>query len=90
MKTLTTTVRIKDGIMARQKVVKLDCDRCKRTELRPLAELKEEGPIFQAEFKGKKIKYDDLCTTCEGVVETIWENICTPLTKASPRRKPRG
>lgn len=75
--------------MARQKVVKLVCDRCKRTELRPLTEMKDgeqQVPAFQAMFKGKKIKYDDLCTQCEMVMATVWENVCTVLKKNSPRK----
>lgn len=62
--------------MARQRVEKIQCDRCKRAELRPL----EEGngvrqPDFEALFNGQKLTYADLCIKCKETVAHIWEEL---------------
>lgn len=73
--------------MARQAVIQITCSRCTRVEHRPMADahlLKETKVVFSGEFKGQKISYDDLCTTCEAIVDTHWKEITKSLTKASP------
>lgn len=42
--------------------------------------------MFEASFRGKKVKYDDLCSGCEEIVKNHWEQIANKLKKASPIR----
>lgn len=82
--------------MARQAVIQITCARCTRVEHRPMSEshlLKEQKIIFTGEFRGQKISFDDLCSTCESIVEGHWKEIAKSLTKMSPdhtkTRKPK-
>lgn len=56
--------------MAREKVIKVRCDRCKRTELQPLVE--KVGSDFDASFQGQRLVYEDLCLKCKETVENVW------------------
>jgi hypothetical protein len=57
--------------MAREKVIKVRCDRCKRTELVP-AVADKVGADFDASFKGQRLVYEDLCLRCAETIEHIW------------------
>ena len=57
--------------MAREKVVKVRCDRCKRTELQPVIADKV-GSDFEAGFQGQRLVYEDLCLKCKETVANIW------------------
>lgn len=89
MKRVAEIPRLEGAIMGRQKVIQLTCDRCTRVEHRPITELQpqQDGPVFEASFRGKKVKYDDLCSGCEEIVKNHWEQIANKLKKASPIRK---
>ena len=56
--------------------------------------LKEHAKAFVGEFKGQKVEFDDLCTTCESIVDGHWKEIAKSLTKMSPdhkaRHRPKG
>jgi hypothetical protein len=56
--------------MAREKVVKVRCDRCKRTELQPVVE--KVGSDFDSSFKGQRLVYEDLCLKCKDTIENVW------------------
>jgi hypothetical protein len=60
--------------MAREKVVKVRCDRCKRTELVPVAADKV-GADFEASFQGQRLVYEDLCERCRETVQHIWTEL---------------
>lgn len=60
--------------MAREKVVKVRCDRCKRTELQPVV-AEKVGADFDASFKGQRLVYEDLCLKCKETVENIWTDL---------------
>jgi predicted GIY-YIG superfamily endonuclease len=60
--------------MAREKVVKVRCDRCKRTELVPAASEKV-GADFEASFQGQRLVYEDLCGRCRDAVKNIWAEL---------------
>lgn len=57
--------------MAREKVVKVVCDRCKRTELQPVIADKV-GADFEASFEGQRLLYQDLCLRCRETIKNIW------------------
>jgi len=63
--------------MAREKVEKIQCDRCKRAELRPvLPSISEsQAPEFEASFSGQKLVYADLCEKCRETIANIWEDL---------------
>lgn len=63
--------------MAREKVEKIQCDRCKRAELRPVLPNVPEvrPPDFEASFQGQKLVYADLCEKCRETVTNIWEEL---------------
>ena len=89
MKRVAEIPRLEGAIMGRQKVIQLTCDRCTRVEHRPLSDLPpqdQSGPMFEASFRGKKVKFDDLCSGCEEIVKNHWEQIANKLKKASPIR----
>lgn len=56
--------------MARQEVVQIQCDRCKRVELIPPGPKRTE-PLLLLNFKNVTIKYDDICPRCEQAIERI-------------------
>lgn len=57
--------------MARQEVVQVRCDRCKRVELRPAPLPPKEKPDLVLEFGGKKIVFEDLDLPCRAACERI-------------------
>jgi len=60
--------------MARQKVVQVRCDRCKRVELQPEAPPKAH-PDFEARLLDKRLIYEDLCSRCRGALENSWKDL---------------
>lgn len=60
--------------MAREKVVKVKCDRCNRTELMQEVPNKEK-PDFKASFLEKELVYEDLCYRCRSAIDKIWEDL---------------
>lgn len=62
--------------MARQAVVMITCDRCKREELQPASQHEnKKEPVFLCVFKGQEIKYEDLCKRCEETINLNLENV---------------
>ena len=61
--------------MARQPVEQVQCDRCKRVELRPTAATPKDRPDFQAVFMDKMLKYDDLCGYCNAAIAATWKEL---------------
>jgi len=70
--------------MGRRKVVEISCDRCPRSEL--VEDLKEIGGgslAFEAKYrdpetkKMKTVKWEDLCSTCQGVLARAMERLLT-------------
>jgi hypothetical protein len=88
MRRVAEIPRLEGATMGRQKVIQITCDRCTRVEHRPLSDLppQQDGPMFEASFRGKKVKFDDLCSGCEEIVKNHWEQIANKLKKASPIR----
>ena len=60
--------------MAREKVIKIQCDRCKRIELVPEVADKV-GADFEASFGGKRLVYPDLCIKCRETISNIWVDL---------------
>ena len=60
--------------MAREKVVKINCDRCNRAELRPDSEDKT-GPDFDATFLDQRLVYEDLCLRCRDAIKSAWADM---------------
>jgi hypothetical protein len=92
MRKVSRILRLEGGVMGRQAVVQITCDRCTRVEHRPMSEAKEppaQGKkhyAFVAVYKGKKVEFEDLCTACEEILDNHWEAMARELKKASPRR----
>jgi hypothetical protein len=90
--------KIEGGVMGRQTVLQIACDRCKRVEHLPLpkaADLPKKGAksqcTFQGTYKGEHAEFGDLCSGCESIVGRHWDGIVKHLQKASPiRRKGKG
>jgi hypothetical protein len=63
--------------MARQQVEKIQCDRCRRGELRPIDTNAQEprSADFEASFLGQKLVYADLCGECRETVKNIWDEL---------------
>lgn len=57
--------------MARETVVKVLCDRCRRLELQT-SDVSKIGPDFEASFGGERLVYQDLCQTCRKTVANLW------------------
>lgn len=57
--------------MAREKVVKISCDRCNRMELQP-AVADKVGADLDASFNGQHLIYQDLCLRCKETIKNIW------------------
>jgi hypothetical protein len=53
--------------MARCEVIQIQCDRCKRVELRP-PQPPKATPDLELVFMGKRLKYEDICSTCKEVL----------------------
>lgn len=60
--------------MSRLEVIQIRCDRCKRVELLPPQPPKAKAD-FEARHLDKVVKYEDLCTSCKGALDRIWEYI---------------
>lgn len=60
--------------MARQEVMQVRCDRCKRVELVPKAPPKER-PDFDGRFFDNKLVYEDLCAKCKSTIANHWKDI---------------
>lgn len=60
--------------MSRLEVIQIRCDRCKRVELLPPAPPKVKAD-FEARLLDKLVKYEDLCTSCQGALSRIWDAI---------------
>lgn len=60
--------------MARNKVVQVRCDRCKRVELLPESPPKEQ-PDFEGRLFDKVIRYDDICVFCKKALENYWKDL---------------
>lgn len=62
--------------MSRQKVEQVQCDRCKRVELRPvIEEATPKPPAFEAKFGPQVLTYQDLCTFCMSSITRLWDEI---------------
>jgi hypothetical protein len=57
--------------VARNKVIQVRCDRCKRVELVPPAE-ENKPPDFEAHFEGEQLLYEDLCNRCKDTMKHLW------------------
>lgn len=60
--------------MARQEVVQVQCDRCKRVELQP-PQPPKAAPDFEARLSAKRLVYQDLCSKCRETLENIWKDM---------------
>lgn len=58
--------------MARCEVVQIQCDRCKRTELRTPSPPKVVSDI-EIQYLGRRIVFPDLCETCKETVGRLVE-----------------
>jgi hypothetical protein len=72
--------------MGRKTVVELKCDRCGRTEHNSPDSRSDEEVTFMCSFKGKLIKFGDLCSGCTEVVATHVADIMREMKKVSPLR----
>ena len=77
----------------RRQVVEIVCDRCKRKENQLPVE--QPVPALELKYKGRVIKFDDLCASCvaavEGYVGRIAKDTPTPkdeLAKDPPKEEP--
>lgn len=78
--------------MAKQQVVEVQCDRCKRKEYRPNAELDAKGgpDLHLVLMNGKvDITFDDLCEPCKKTVSNYVESIKKVPKGKSPERRAR-
>lgn len=57
--------------MARQEVVQLRCDRCKRVDL-VAPTPKKALPDFEARLGDQRLVYEDLCYRCKQALDNIW------------------
>lgn len=60
--------------MARCEVIQIQCDRCKRVELRPPAPPKTT-PDMELVYGKEKLTYADLCTACNATVSRLIEDL---------------
>jgi hypothetical protein len=60
--------------MARCEVIQIQCDRCKRVELRPPSPPKEK-PDLDLIFKNERLTYQDLCQSCAPTVARLIEDL---------------
>jgi hypothetical protein len=62
--------------MAREKVVKVKCDRCNRAELVPSSSVADKvGADFEASFIGQRLVYEDLCLRCRDAMKHSWQEM---------------
>ena len=75
--------------MAKQQVVEVQCDRCKRKEYQPVSQKEAEVSKTELElnFRGVKIRFNDLCAPCEKTVGNYVEHIKKEPKGKSPERK---
>lgn len=64
--------------MARRQVVEITCDRCGKVETQATQQVTEELELM-VEFRGQKIKYEDLCGRCRGAVENYFKSMTKQL-----------
>lgn len=70
--------------MSQQEVIQILCDRCGRSEIRPLAAKKkqaEKESDFIAQYGGERVEFGDLCSKCHGVAAAIWARLMTTVHK---------
>lgn len=60
--------------MARCEVVQIQCDRCKRVELRAPTP-KKALPDLDLTYLGERVKYDDTCQFCQETIKRIIEDL---------------
>jgi hypothetical protein len=60
--------------MARQEVVQVKCDRCKRVELQAPQPAKAH-PDFEARFLDKRLVYEDICSKCKETLANVWKDL---------------
>lgn len=62
--------------MSRQMVEQVQCDRCKRVELRPSSpEGTAKVEMFTARFGTDALVYPDLCTYCQSSIARLWKEM---------------
>ncbi len=61
--------------MARQEVILIKCDRCKREELQPDTKQTKSAPDFKCSYKSTEISYSDLCAHCSETLQNYMEHI---------------
>jgi endogenous inhibitor of DNA gyrase (YacG/DUF329 family) len=61
--------------MARCEVVQVQCDRCKRIELRAPAASKDVVPALVLQFAGETVKYMDMCEDCVSACKRIAQDL---------------
>lgn len=78
--------------MARQQMVQVRCDRCKRVEYVPVDSNKDVEAKFVLAFQpsggGKQVnlEFKDLCSPCEKTVSKLIEGIARDIKGKSPKR----
>jgi hypothetical protein len=60
--------------MARQEVIQVRCDRCKRVELQP-PQPQKAHPDFEARFLETRLVYEDICTSCQETLKNVWKDL---------------
>jgi ribosomal protein L44E len=83
--------------VAKQQVVEVQCDRCKRKEYKPSTELDAKGgPDLHLAFLNGEVDvtFEDLCASCKKAVSNYVESIKKKQKGKSPERgakeKPPG
>jgi hypothetical protein len=57
--------------MARQEVIQVRCDRCKRVELQASSGVAKAQPDLDCRFGDKRLVYDDLCSHCRETIQRL-------------------
>ena len=83
-----TVLRIEDAKMGRKVVLQVNCDRCTKVEHRtvPQGQAPAQEVVFSATFRGKTVRYEDLCLNCIEVIDAHWKEITKTMQKISPQR----
>ena len=79
--------------MGRREVIEIECDRCARVQTQAKTEVFEgDGAECELTFRGKKVKYDDLCKTCRRTIANYVERILkvTPDEKPDKKKNAKG
>ena len=77
--------------MSQQPVIQILCDRCGKTEIRPISEKSKrtnKEPDFLAQYNGERVEFDDLCKKCKGVASALWARLLTTVSKVSKAESP--